>query len=326
MRVKMLGMGRFYTIVPMRAPPDLEALSLAEAFATLVPRHELAAQVARALAEDLGAAGDVTSAALVPAGARARAVVRARAAGTLAGMPVALETLAQAAPQVRARALHQDGDRLAPQDAVLELEGPLRGILAAERTLLNYLCHLCGVATLTATFVAATQGTRARICDTRKTTPGLRLLEKYAVRCGGGTSHRIGLFDAMLVKDNHIADIPLAQLGARLAAAAASARAAAPLRFVEVECDSLEQLRVLLALPAGTVDMALLDNMDPAQLAQAVHLRDAHAPALLLEASGGVRLETVARIAAAGVDRISVGALTHSAPALDLGLDIAPTA
>lgn len=300
-------------------------MTLPQVFASLLPPAELSAQVARALAEDLGEAGDVTSQALIPADATARAVVHARAEGVLAGVPVALETLAQAARGARVTTHLHDGARLAAGSAVLTIDGPLRQILAAERTLLNYLGRLSGVATLTARFVALAAGTRALICDTRKTTPGLRMLEKYAVRCGGGVSHRIGLYDAMLVKDNHVAGIATAALAQRITAASVAARAHTPLRFVEVECDSLEQLRTLLSLPAGIVDMALLDNMDAPALSEAVRLRGAQAPAMLLEASGGIRLDNLARLAATGVDRISVGALTHSAPALDLGLDIDPS-
>jgi nicotinate-nucleotide pyrophosphorylase (carboxylating) len=215
-----------------------------------------------------------------------------------------------------------DGERLVEGAAFISLEGPLRGILAAERTLLNYVGHLSGIATLTATFVERTQGTRASICDTRKTLPGMRMLEKWAVRCGGGTNHRIGLFDAMLVKDNHVAGLTPANMAARVASAVAEARARTPLRFVEVECDHLEQLQAILDLSRGTVDMVLLDNMSAGQLTEAVRMRDAAACGLLLEASGGVNLDSVAAIAATGVDRISIGALTHSAPCLDIGLDI----
>jgi nicotinate-nucleotide pyrophosphorylase (carboxylating) len=318
---------------PRPAPtalPDLAALSPAALLAALMPAGELAAHVARALAEDLGSAGDVTGQAMIPADTHATAVVRLRSGGVACGGAVAEEVIRQAAVDARLSRHAEDGERLEAGSTFLSVQGPLRGILAAERTLLNYVGHLCGIATLTARYVERTAGTRAVICDTRKTMPGMRMLEKWAVRCGGGTNHRIGLFDAMLVKDNHVAGLAPKEMAARVAAAASDARMRTPLRFVEVECDTLDQLRAILALPAGTVDMVLLDNMVPAQLADAVRMRDAAAPAVLLEASGGVHLDVVAAIAATGVDRISVGALTHSAPCLDVGLDIdvapAPTA
>ena len=235
---------------------------------------------------------------------------------------MAEEVIRQAAVDARLSRHAEDGERLEAGATFLSVQGPLRGILAAERTLLNYVGHLSGIATLTARYVERTAGTRAAICDTRKTMPGMRMLEKWAVRCGGGTNHRIGLFDAMLVKDNHVAGLAPKEMAERVASAASDARMRSPLRFVEVECDTLDQLRAILSLPAGTVDMVLLDNMRPAQLADAVRMRDSAAPAVLLEASGGVHLDDVAAIAATGVDRISVGALTHSAPCLDVGLDI----
>jgi len=309
--------------MPAPAPlPDLDPLPLPELLATLLPPAELQAQVARALAEDLGAAGDVTSLATVPDAARAQAVVRAREPGVVAGVPVALEVLAQAAPGARVVVHAPDGTRIGAGDAAIVVEGPLRGILAAERTLLNYLGMLSGTATLADRYVAAAAGTRARICDTRKTIPGLRMLQKYAVRCGGGMNHRIGLSDAVLVKDNHVAGQDPAAMAANVARAAADARGRWPLRFVEVECDTLAQVEAILALPAGAVDIVLLDNMDAFALATAVRLRDERAPGVLLEASGGVNLDTVGAIARTGVDRISVGALTHSARQLDFGLDI----
>ena len=202
------------------------------------------------------------------------------------------------------------------------LEGPFASILAHERTVLNFLTLLSGNATLAARFVDAVRGTRAAICDTRKTVPGLRTLQKYATRCGGATLHRIGLFDAVLLKDNHLGAFAAGTLAERVRQAARSARAAGPVAFVECEVDSLAQLDELLALEQGVLDMVLLDNMGPATLAEAVRRRDARAPHVQLEASGGVRLDTVRAIAESGVDRISVGAITHSAPALDLGLDL----
>ncbi len=327
MRLKMLGMAGFYTIARMAgsaATPtvDLAALTPDALLDALLPAPARAALVARVLAEDLGDAGDVTSEAMVDADARARAVLRPRSAGIACGMRLAAEVLAQAAPGAHCSAHVRDGERVGPGAAMLSVEGPLRGILAAERTMLNFVGRLSGVATRTAEFVAAVAGTRTTVLDTRKTTPGLRALEKHAVRCGGGANHRIGLFDAMLVKDNHVAGLAPAAMAARVAEAACRARARHALAFVEVECDDLEQFRAIVALPAGTVDIALLDNMGLDALRACVALRDASAPALRLEASGGIRLETVRAIAETGIDRISVGALTHSAPCLDVGLDI----
>jgi nicotinate-nucleotide pyrophosphorylase (carboxylating) len=188
--------------------------------------------------------------------------------------------------------------------------------------MLNYLTLLSGTATAAAQFVDAVRGTKAAICDTRKTIPGLRTLQKYAARCGGATLHRIGLFDAALFKDNHLAGFGGDSLAVRAREAATRARASGSAAFVECEVDTLAQLDELLAIEEGVLDLILLDNMDPGSLAEAVRRRDARAPWITLEASGGVRLDTVRRIAASGVDRISVGAITHSATALDLGLDL----
>ncbi len=213
--------------------------------------------------------------------------------------------------------LRVDGDCVVSGDEIASVAGPMRAILAMERTALNFLQRLSGVATLTARFVAEVAGTGAVILDTRKTTPGWRALEKYAVRCGGGRNHRLGLYDAVLIKDNHLAW--LAHQGDPIVSAIASARAHAPPgTVVEVEVDSLDQLdRALECRP----DVILVDNFGPDSLAEAVRRRDALAPGVLLEASGGVTLQSVRALAETGVDRISVGALTHSAPALDVGLD-----
>lgn len=303
-------------------PEDLAALAPDALLAALLPGRQLEQLVERALAEDLGDAGDVTGEAMIAADRQATAVVRARAAGIACGLPVAAEVLRQCAPGVRMSEHVRDGERVEAGGTMLSVEGSLRGILAAERTLLNFVGRLSGIATVTAEYVQAVQGTRAQVCDTRKTTPGLRMLEKWAVRCGGGTNHRIGLYDAMLVKDNHVAGLAPREMAAAVAKAAASARAAHALRFVEVECDSLDQLQALLDLPHGTIDLALLDNMTPDRLAEAVRMRDASRSPVRLEASGGIGLRSVAAVAATGVERISVGALTHSAPCLDIGLDI----
>jgi nicotinate-nucleotide pyrophosphorylase (carboxylating) len=270
--------------------------------------------VGRALAEDLGPDGDVT-AALVPETATARYALRARQAGVLAGRAPADVTFRRLGPELALNWWADDGDALEPGATVLEVTGPLRPILTAERTALNFLGHLSGVATLTAQFVAAAHASNPSVAvlDTRKTTPGLRLLEKAAVRAGGGTNHRVGLSDAVLVKDNHLA-------GTSITGAVARARALWPGRGVEIECDSLEQ--VAEAARAGA-DAVLLDNMDPGLVVEAIGVAHLDAPGpILTEVSGGVTLATIGAYAAAGPDRISVGALTHSATVLDLGLDL----
>jgi nicotinate-nucleotide pyrophosphorylase (carboxylating) len=268
------------------------------------------AAVRAALAEDLGAAGDITSAATIPADATATATFGSRKAGTLAGLPFARVAFQAVDPSVSFTALRQDGDRLAPGDVVAKVAGNARAVLAAERVALNYLCHLSGVATATAALIDRVKGTRAIILDTRKTTPGLRAFEKYAVRCGGGTNHRIGLYDAILIKDNHIA------VAGGVAKAIRAARAHAPGKTLEIEVGSLEELAEAMK---ETPDIVLLDNMSVADMRAAVQFVSGRAK---LEASGNVTLETVAAIAETGVDYISSGSITHSAPALDLGLDI----
>ena len=262
--------------------------------------------VAAALAEDLGERGDITSALLIPEDARLAARVVSRADGVLAGRAAGEEVLRQTG--VAGRWLLEDGARLEPGTVVAEVEGPARAVLGAERTLLNLLCHLSGVATLTAAYVRA--AAPAAVLDTRKTTPGMRALEKAAVVAGGGANHRMGLFDRVLVKDNH-----LALAGAGLAGAVARARRELPGVVVEVEADDLDGVRA--ALEAGA-DWILLDNMTPERLREAVALVAGRART---EASGGMTLEGARAAGRAGVDAVSVGALTHSAPALDLGLD-----
>jgi nicotinate-nucleotide pyrophosphorylase (carboxylating) len=263
--------------------------------------------VARALAEDLGVFGDVT-ASLVPPGTTVTAWLVARAEGVLAGRLAAGEAFHAVDPTVQVRWDAEDGDKLDAGQAIARVHGPLASVLTAERTALNLLGHLSGVATLTRRFVDAA-GLTTRIRDTRKTTPGLRALEKAAVRAGGGVNHRASLSDGILVKDNHLA-------GVTVAAAVAEARRRWPSIPCEVECDTLEQAEAALA--AG-VDLIMVDNMEPAQVAAAVHLVAGRVP---VEVSGRVNLETVAAYAAAGADLISVGALTHSAPVLDIGLDL----
>jgi nicotinate-nucleotide pyrophosphorylase (carboxylating) len=300
---------------------DPNALTLPQLWSAVVDRGELRALLALARREDLGSTGDVTSRCTVAEGRRGHAVVRARRAGVVAGL-AALPTLLEVFEvDGRAQPRLADGSSCAADEVLLELAGSLRDLLAVERTLLNLLGRLCGVASATRRCVWAIEGTAARICDTRKTTPGLRTLEKYAVRCGGGWLHRIGLFDAMLIKDNHIAGLSPSALAAAVAAAAAAGRAAQPLRFVEVEVDTLQQLEAVLSLPEGVVDMVLLDNMSTTQLRQAVRRRGGSRRPLL-EASGGIGLESLRDVAECGVDRISLGAITHSAGVLDLGMDM----
>jgi nicotinate-nucleotide pyrophosphorylase (carboxylating) len=280
-------------------------------------RDNALALIALALAEDLGLAGDLTAQATIPAEARGAARFVARASGVVAGLPVVALLAARSEVAEGWQPIVRDGDRVERGTALARIAGSMRALLALERTALNFLQRLSGVATQAARFVAEVSGTRAVILDTRKTTPGWRLLEKYAVRCGGGRNHRTGLFDAVLIKDNHLAWLASADdpIGRALAAARA---VAPPGTVVEVEVDTLEQLdRALECAP----DIILVDNLGPAALAEAVRRRDARAPGVLLEASGGVTLATVAALARTGVDRISVGALTHSAPALDIGLD-----
>jgi nicotinate-nucleotide pyrophosphorylase (carboxylating) len=270
-----------------------------------------------ALAEDLGQVGDLTATATIPSQARGAARFVARTEGVIAGLPVVALLAERFELGPHWQSLARDGDRVIPGTEVARVAGPMRSLLAMERTALNFLQRLSGVATLTARFVAEVAGTKAIILDTRKTTPGWRALEKYAVRCGGGRNHRIGLYDAILIKDNHLAW--LAHGGDPIGAALKAARAYTPSgTIVEVEVDSLDQLD--RALECGP-DIILVDNFGPDALAEAVRRRDARAPYVRLEASGGVTLATVAALARTGVDRISVGALTHSAPALDLGMD-----
>lgn len=263
--------------------------------------------VARALAEDVGA-GDLTSAAVVPEGALARARIEQREPGVIAGLDVAAAVFRQVDPGLAFEPLAAEGEWREP-GVLARVEGSARAILTGERVGLNFLGRLSGVATVTARFVRAVNGTGARILDTRKTTPGLRELEKRAVRSGGGTNHRAGLHDAILVKENH------ASVAGGVAEATRRALAGAPAgTTVEVECATVAEVEQALAAGAGRV---LLDNMSPATLRDAVALAGGRAE---LEASGGVTLENVREIAATGVDYISVGALTHSAPALDVSL------
>jgi nicotinate-nucleotide pyrophosphorylase (carboxylating) len=277
---------------------------------------ELRDLVARALAEDVGD-GDVTSAATVPGGARARARVVRKQAGVVFGLGAVAETMKQCGVEDVDNLVVEGQWREEVTAEVLLASGPARGLLAAERTALNFLGHLSGIATLTARYVKAVAGTGARILDTRKTTPGLRMLEKAAVAAGGGQNHRMGLYDAVLIKENHIA------LAGGAAKAIHAARKAQPEMPVEIECRDLEE--VAYALGTGA-DRLLLDNMGLEELHEAVALRDAERgpDGPPLEASGGVSLETVRAIAETGIDFISVGALTHSAPTLDFSMLVEP--
>jgi len=270
-----------------------------------------------AFQEDLGGVGDLTAEAIIPANGQGAARFVARKAGVVAGLPVAQLVAARFGLATFFAPLVADGDRVEPGDPIAAIAGPMRAMLAMERTALNFLQRLSGIATLTARFAAEVRDTRATILDTRKTTPGWRALEKYAVRCGGGRNHRIGLYDAVLIKDNHLAW--LADQGDPIGVAIAAARRHAPPgTTLEIEVDTLDQLdRALECEP----DIILVDNLGPDALAEAVRRRDHRAPKVLLEASGGITLATVQALARTGVDRISVGALTHSAPALDIGLD-----
>jgi len=280
------------------------------------------ALITAALREDFGERGDVTTSSFVPPEALGGARMFCKQPGTvLSGLEIAERVFRAVDPDLEVRLYRQDGDSPAPGETVLEVSGRLAPILSAERTALNFVQHLSGVATLTRRFVDAVAGTQCRILDTRKTTPGWRLLEKAAVAHGGGTNHRRGLYDAVMVKDNHLlAEHRLSSLrdGIR------RIRSTYPDMTVELEVDTLDQLDAFLTLDG--VDVILLDNMNLDLLREAVRRRDATKPALRLEASGGVTLETVRGIAETGVDFVSVGALTHSAAAVDVSLEISATA
>jgi nicotinate-nucleotide pyrophosphorylase (carboxylating) len=274
------------------------------------------AQLVRAaIEEDLMGGIDVTSAATIDKSQRSTAAFGAREAGVVCGLVVVAAVIdTVCGPRASAFAHHlPDGSAVHPGDRVASVTAPTRALLTAERTALNLLCHLSGVATLTRRWTDALDGTRATVRDTRKTTPGLRALEKYAVRCGGGVNHRMGLSDAALVKDNHVA------AAGGITAAFRRVREMDPEIAVEVEVDDLDGLREAIAAGA---DEVLLDNFSVSQLRQAVEIRDALAPGLVLEASGGLTLATAREVAETGVDHIAVGELTHSARVLDLGLDL----
>jgi nicotinate-nucleotide pyrophosphorylase (carboxylating) len=266
----------------------------------------------RALDEDLGRAGDITSIATIPETTKARAVMVARQGGVIAGLPLAVAVFQKLLPDIQLQAHMRDGASVAAGVHVLTISGPARAVLSGERTALNFVGRLSGIATATSNYVRQAAGTKLRICCTRKTTPGLRALEKYALRCGGGFNHRFGLDDAILIKDNHIA------VAGGIKPALERARAhAGHLVKIEIEVDTLAQLREVL--DTGLADAVLLDNMDGATLGEAVRMAQGR---VALEASGGVALDAIAAIAATGVDYVSSGALTHSATNFDVALDI----
>lgn len=294
---------------------------------TIQARAALLAELA--LAEDLNAEQDWTTTSLVPADAKGAARIVTRKAGVLAGMPLVELVCQLVDPLLRVEVTAAEGTRIAAGDMLARLSGPARSLLIAERTALNFLGRLCGIATLTYEYVQAIAGTRAKIYDTRKTTPGWRLLEKYAVHCGGGRNHRTALNEAVMIKDNHLAFGATALDKGRFSPAEAVLHARnfvrehlSPQRcehfIIEIEVDSLDQLRAVLPAQPSIV---LLDNMKPELLQQAVEIRDQVAPEVELEASGGINLKTVRAVAETGVERISSGALTHSAVVLDVGLD-----
>lgn len=274
------------------------------------PQHLVEKAVAAALAEDLGDAGDITTTATIPADAAIQGVIAARKSGVIAGVDLARATFQQMDASIDIRIENADGARASAGDRVISIAGPARAILSAERVALNFLSHLSGVATATNALVEAVKGTNAKIVCTRKTTPGLRAFEKYAVRCGGGYNHRFGLYDAVMIKDNHIA-----ASGGLEKALKAARDAVGHMVKIEVEIDRLDQLEAALG---GGADIVMLDNMSPDDMRAAVA---ANKGRIVLEASGNVTVETARAIAETGVDIISSGWITHSAPILDLGLD-----
>ncbi|MEN0021359.1 MAG: carboxylating nicotinate-nucleotide diphosphorylase, partial [Planctomycetota bacterium] len=301
----------------------LDALAR-ELFATGLPRRLF--EIARD--EDLGPGGepgDVTSEAVVAPDAELTAAVRAREPMTIAGLAMLEQLRDVVAPEVGIERIASDGDAATQDTTLATISGRAIDVLALERPMLNLLGRLSGIAALTRRVVDLIAGTGCDVCDTRKTTPGLRVLEKYAVACGGGTPHRLGLHDALLIKDNHLAAMgsPTGDALTRsLTELCARAREShADLKFVQVECDTLAQAKAVLAVPAGVIDLLLLDNMPPDVLREAVAMRDDLQPSVKLEASGGISFDTVRAIAETGVDRVSMGALTHGAVSVDVGLD-----
>ena len=273
--------------------------------------------ISLALTEDLGKEGDITSRAFIPETSRSLARIVAREACVVSGLETAAEVFRRVDPSLEITLKCAEGDSVKKGSVLIDLRGSSRSILSGERTALNFLGRLCGIATQARLYADAVKGTRAQLLDTRKTTPGWRLLEKAAVKAGGCVNHRMGLYDAVLVKDNHLAALGDLSL---LPPVIAKLRAQHPGLPIEIEADTLEQSECLLGMKG--IDVILLDNMPAERMRRAVELRDAKAPGVLLEASGGVTLERLPEIAATGVERISVGALTHSAPHADLSLEL----
>jgi nicotinate-nucleotide pyrophosphorylase (carboxylating) len=312
-----------------RPPADLNALPLASLYDALHCEQRLGHLLDQAVDEDMGGDlrdGDITSLASIgDENRRVEAALAVREKCVMAGAHAIPAVVHRLAPNVEHLVLASDGATIEAPHTIATLTGPLTQILRTERILLNIVTRLCSVATETSRYVALARfaSPKVEIYDTRKTLPGWRSLDKYAVRCGGGKNHRIGLYDAVLLKDNHLAGVPIDAIATFVRQTAQRARAARPLRFVQVEVDTFEQLEQVLLIEEGVVDIVLVDNMTDAELADAARLRDERAPWIELEASGGVTLDNVAEIASTGVDRISVGAITHSVPSVDLGLDIA---
>ncbi len=279
--------------------------------------HPVSELIGLALAEDLGATGDVTSPAFIPEESRSIARIVAREDCITAGLDVAVEVFRRVDPSLEIITCCAEGDRLQAGDVLLETKGSSRSILAGERTALNFLGRLCGIATLARRYADEVADSRVKLLDTRKTTPGWRLLEKAAVKAGGCVNHRMGLHDAVLVKDNHLAALGDLSLLPPIIVRLRSEHPGLP---IEIEADTLAQVERLLGMTG--IDVILLDNMNPAMMSEAVALRDKKSPGVLLEASGGVTLASLPEIARSGVERISVGALTHSAPHADLSLEL----
>ena len=301
---------------------DLNALTLPQLAEHLLNTTEAARLMALAAYEDARDIGDITTQSIINPAQSASGLFVARKPGIVAGLAVITRYLHQVGMPNAITPLLSDGDPCNANQPIARIQSPLAPMLLHERPMLNFLSRLSGIATLTHTYVQAVASTQARICDTRKTTPGLRVMEKYAVSCGGGTLHRMGLYDAALYKDNHIAHIPLDQLTNALENAARKVRSQHQVQFIQIEVDSLEQFQQILRIEPDLIDLVLLDNMDTDHLTRAVQMRNTNQPNLLLEASGGVDLTPVQTIAQTGVDRIAIGALTHAAPWLDIGLDI----
>ena len=301
---------------------DLNTLSLPQLFETLTADGSLQRLLEAARAEDLAEIGDVTTASLVAGGVTARARGVARAGGVVAGTAAIGVILEAFGCTTRSTIMTSDGTQCTGGQGLWQLEGPRAEILTVERTLLNIISRLSGIATETSRYVQRIAGSGAVVCDTRKTTPGLRSIEKYAVRCGGGTLHRLGLYDALLIKDNHRAHLRPDELAAAISEACRRGRERYDLRFVEVEVDTLSELEQVLRCPPGLIDIVLLDNMTVGELSEAVRVRDGCDGRVQLEASGGITLDNVRAVAETGVERISVGAITQSAPAMDIALEM----